>query len=195
MELADYNNQFGDIDLFLLDLLLKGHIKDGADVLDAGCGAGRNAFFFLKNGHNVKAIDRQKSEVNAINLMSRSFGKGDVALLGELSHLPYEDRSFDLIVCSRVLHFAESNEKYKEILSELYRVLRPSGILYISMNSRIGLSQKEDMKVRSNSGSNALLLTSAMVAEIEATWNKLMANRTVLFDQGQSETTLVLQKV
>ena len=187
MELADYNNEFGDIDLFLLDLLLKGHVKNGADVLDAGCGAGRNTFFFLKQGFHVKAIDRIQSEVVATNFMSRTLNGSEVALHGHLDNLPYVDQSFDLIVSSRVLHFSESKAHFDKVMSEFFRVLRPTGILYLSMNSKISSEGNSE-------NTNHFLLTPSLTKEIMNCWTAILSNRTVLFEGGHGETTLVLKK-
>ena len=35
-------NELGDIDIYLLDQILRGRIGPGDRVLDAGCGSGRN---------------------------------------------------------------------------------------------------------------------------------------------------------
>ena len=50
--------QFGDIDIYLFDQLLKGRIDSSKRILDAGCGAGRNLTYFLKNGFDVYAIEK-----------------------------------------------------------------------------------------------------------------------------------------
>ena len=188
MKLSDYNNQFGDIDLFLLDLLLKGEVSDQAEVLDAGCGAGRNTFFFLRHSFRVTAIDKNPADVGATNLMSRSFNKGDVAKVGNLLSLPFHENSFDLIVCSRTLHFAESLSQFNQMASELKRVLRTSGLLYLSMNSSIGL----DRKVVDES--NHYLMTDEMLSDLNEKWIHIQEPRTIIFDQTHAETTLILRK-
>ena len=48
---------FGNIDIYLFDQLLKGTYANCRKVLDAGCGGGRNLVYFLKNGYEVYAID------------------------------------------------------------------------------------------------------------------------------------------
>ena len=45
--------QFGQIDIYLFDQLLKGRISPGMRILDAGCGSGRNLVYFLREGYEV----------------------------------------------------------------------------------------------------------------------------------------------
>ena len=40
--------QFGQIDIYLFDQLLRGRIPPGSRILDAGCGSGRNLVYFLR---------------------------------------------------------------------------------------------------------------------------------------------------
>ncbi|MFF0830953.1 hypothetical protein ACFYU8_29590 [Brevibacillus sp. NPDC003359] len=47
MNLAE---QFGDMDIYLFDQLLKGRVTKDMRILDAGCGSGRNLVYFLRNG-------------------------------------------------------------------------------------------------------------------------------------------------
>ena len=49
--------QFGDIDIYLFDQLLRGRFDERPRVLDAGCGSGRNLPYFLARGFEVYAID------------------------------------------------------------------------------------------------------------------------------------------
>jgi tellurite methyltransferase len=46
--MADLQEQFGPIDIYLFDQLLRGRIARGMRVLDAGCGYGRNLVYLLR---------------------------------------------------------------------------------------------------------------------------------------------------
>jgi SAM-dependent methyltransferase len=192
MRLADYNNEFGDMDLFLLDLLLKGYVEEEEPVLDAGCGSGRNTFFFLKQGYTVHAIDNNKNEVTATNFMSRSLGRGEVAVLGNLRELPFANSQFGLVVCSRTLHFAESESDFHKMIEELHRVLRRGGVLYISMNSAI--ANVEEQKKSPIATESRVLLTTEMIAGLSKGFKKLLDTRTVFFEAKHQETTIILVK-
>ena len=56
-DLTDLKAQFGDIDIYLFDQLLRGCVTAGMRILDAGCGAGRNLVYLLRQGFEVFAAD------------------------------------------------------------------------------------------------------------------------------------------
>ncbi len=194
--ISEVNNLMGDMDLFLMDLILKGKVRESDRILDAGSGSGRNSFFFLKNGFDLVAIDRSESEVRSANFISRNLIGRDVCSLGDLRRLPYEAASFDLIICSRVLHFSENEQDFKQTLAELKRVLAPKGILYLTMASQIGfdaeINRLPDGKIQFHDGTVRFALTRGLIEEIELDWRHVEQPRTVLFGHEHAETTLVL---
>ena len=50
-------DEFGSIDIYLFDQLLRARLRPGMRVLDAGCGGGRNLVYLLRNGFDVWATD------------------------------------------------------------------------------------------------------------------------------------------
>ena len=58
---------FGNIDIYLFDQLLKGRFDNSKKVLDAGCGNGRNLFYFLRNGYEVFGIDPDPLAVDQVS--------------------------------------------------------------------------------------------------------------------------------
>ena len=65
--------QFGQIDIYLFDQLLKGRISPGMRILDAGCGSGRNIGYFLREGYDVYAIDPDVQAVESVRALARMF--------------------------------------------------------------------------------------------------------------------------
>jgi len=197
VDIAELNNEIGDIDLFLLDLILKGTVEKNMRVLDAGCGSGRNLFYFLRQGYEVKGIDKSESEVRAANFQSRSLECGDVCSVGALRSMPFPANSFDFIICSRVLHFSESKEDFTVQLAELARVLSSKGLLYLSMDAMIGMEQRvrkmDESKFQFPDGSIRFMLTQETLEEIEKSWSHEIEPRTVNFNGQHGETTLVLK--
>ena len=113
-------------------------LRDNDHILDLGCGVGRHVItaYTLKNVHSIgidlklddlkTANDRFKAEFEEKHNPGKSFG---LSVANGLS-LPFADNSFDKIICSEVL---EHVPDYKAVLTEIYRVLKPSGILAASV--------------------------------------------------------------
>ena len=49
--MSDLQAQFGEIDIYLFDQLLRGRLVPGTRILDAGCGSGRNPVYLLQAGY------------------------------------------------------------------------------------------------------------------------------------------------
>ncbi len=166
MRLSELREELGRIDIYLLDLILKGTYSDQARILDAGSGGGRNSVWLLNNGYDVVCVDRDAATIDALkkHWASRELNNTDERFFAsELDALPFEDNSFDHIICSAVLHFAESHAHFQSMMSELVRVLKPGGTLFIRMTSDVGIESKITMTdtgvVRIPDGSDRYLIT------------------------------------
>src|ERR1700733_4481349 len=62
--------QFGQIDIYLFDQLLRGNISRGMRVVDAGCGGGRNIQYLLREGYEVFGVDANAEAVAAVRRMA-----------------------------------------------------------------------------------------------------------------------------
>ena len=125
--------QFGEIDIYLFDQLLRGRFDARRRILDAGCGSGRNLPYFVAHGFEVAAIDREAAAVHAI----RPLVPGVVR--GELEALPWQDGGFDAVISSAVLHFARDADHWEAMVRELWRVLAPGGLFFARLASSIGI--------------------------------------------------------
>src|SRR3984885_2362330 len=68
--------QFGQIDIYLFDQLLRGRIAPGMRICDAGCGHGRNLVYLLREGYEVFGVDADSRAVDAVRQMARSLAPG-----------------------------------------------------------------------------------------------------------------------
>ena len=133
---------YGNIDIYLFDQLLKGTFDDCKKVLDVGCGDGRNLIYFLRNGFDVYAVDPQEEAVQDVKWLAKSLapevsmGNFRIALAEQL---PFGPESFDLIISSAVLHFAQNQQHFEAMLSGMWRVLKPGGYLFARLASDIGI--------------------------------------------------------
>jgi tellurite methyltransferase len=136
---------FGEIDIYLFDQILKNRFPHQSKILDAGCGGGRNIVWFLRQGFEVFAIDENENAVEycrqlagnlAPNLSPENF------LVAPVEKIPFADQSFDLVISSAVLHFAENERHFNQMFDEMWRVLRPGGILFARLASDIGIENR-----------------------------------------------------
>ncbi|MDB5023636.1 MAG: Methyltransferase type 11 [Mucilaginibacter sp.] len=133
---------FGYIDIYLFDQLLKGTYDDCRKVLDAGCGSGRNLVYFLRNGYEVYAIDPNAGAVEVVKLLAKSIAPAIPQtnfMVTNAENLSFADQYFDLVISSAVLHFADSEAHFDRMLQALWRVLKPGGYLFARLASDIGI--------------------------------------------------------
>jgi tellurite methyltransferase len=140
------NNQlsasFGDIDIYLFDQLLKGRFDDCRDILDVGCGQGRNIVYFLKNNFNVFGIDQDAGAVASVRSLAQQLAPGispENFAVAKAEAIPFEDATFDLVICSAILHFARNKAHFESMLHEAWRVLKPGGFFFARLASDIGI--------------------------------------------------------
>jgi tellurite methyltransferase len=139
MNLAE---QFGNIDIYLFDQLLKGRITPDMRVLDAGCGSGRNLVYFLRNRYQVYAVDQSAKAIDAVQIMASELvpdWSPERARVEAIECLSFDSESFDFIISNAVLHFAENEAHFDDMVDELWRVLKPGGILFMRLASSIGI--------------------------------------------------------
>ena len=193
--------QFGQIDIYVFDQILRGNITSGMRVLDAGCGYGRNLVHLLRNGCEIFALDASREGVEHVRQLSASLGTGLPAenfQVGLIEQMPFPDAFADVVICSSVLHFARDDEHFRMMLSELWRVLRPGGMLFCRLGSRIGMDFEW---VRGNiyvigDGSEWFLVDEEMLLEFTEEMNAVLVDplKTTVVQDYRCMTTWVLRK-
>lgn len=139
---SQLQDEFGAIDIYLFDQLLKGQFDERRTILDAGCGNGRNLPYFLRNGFTVYAIDSDAAAIAHVRRQAAKLAPEVPAsqfVQGDLCNLPWRDRTMDAVISSAVLHFAADEERFGAMLREMWRVLKPGGLLFARLASTIGL--------------------------------------------------------
>jgi tellurite methyltransferase len=145
-------DQFGNIDIYLFDQLLKGRFDGTKTVLDVGCGKGRNIIYFLKNQFEVFGIDSQPESIAEVIKLSKQLAPGnspDNFVVAKADAIPFKDEFFDLVICNAMLHFAENKNHFESMLDEIWRVLKPGGFLFVRLASDIGI---ENLVIDSGNG-------------------------------------------
>lgn len=157
----------GNVDIYVIDQILKGCYQSGQSILDAGCGSGRNLKWFYQNDFSITGID---VDVERIKLAKEIFPNAAAHFtVGTLAKMPYDNEVFDHILCCAVLHFAQDNTHFNKMFAEIYRVLKPSGTLLIRVASDIGLDGKKPFVQdgKSNEMGN-FHITRQLISEIVA---------------------------
>ncbi|MSR64292.1 MAG: class I SAM-dependent methyltransferase [Verrucomicrobiae bacterium] len=132
ISLDQVNLHANKADLFanLLRVVLS---KEAVRVLDVGCSDGRDYFFQLvESGLDVFGFERDK--IKAGQCKDKVALKPHVSIqIGEAERLPYSDEVFDLSVCNDMIYMCNKHE----VFSEIFRVLKPGGVLLCLWNQRI----------------------------------------------------------
>lgn len=137
--------EFGSIDIYLFDQLLKGRLQPGMSILDAGCGSGRNLVYFLRNGFKVYGVDSSPEAISQIRLLANQIATApsvDMFHVEAIEQMSFADASFDVVLSSAVLHFALNEEHWHAIVNEMWRVLKPGGIFFARLSSTVGLQDQ-----------------------------------------------------
>lgn len=150
MQPSELNRLLGNIDIYLLDQILKNRFSTEMKILDAGSGEGRNAVYFLNSGFQIFGIDQEELAVQYLRFVAKSLKPTYDAhrfQVGQLEEIPFHAGAFDAVICSAVLHFAKNEANFWEMIKEMNRVLKPGGILWFRMCTGFGgiLEQSEDL--------------------------------------------------
>jgi SAM-dependent methyltransferase len=195
--------QFGQIDIYLFDQLLKGRITPGMKILDAGCGGGRNLVYFLREGYDVFAVDPDMHAVDSIRSLARIFAPdlpGSNFRCEAVERMSFEDRWADVLICNTVLHFAEDDAHFEAMLRGAWRVLKPGGLFFCRLGSSIGMENQVEQvrgrRYRSPDGSERYLVDAALLlAHTERLGAELAEPlKTTVVQELRSMTTWVLRK-
>lgn len=118
------------------------HRKGGPlDILDIGCGAGRNALPLTRLGHAVTGLDAAPNMLQAARerWLAESQAGGLTLISGSMEHLPFADGSFDVVIAHGVWNLAVSDCQLEQALAEARRVSRTEAGLFVFTFSRLTL--------------------------------------------------------
>jgi tellurite methyltransferase len=133
---------FGEIDIYVFDQILRGNITPGMRIVDAGCGYGRNLVYLLRENAEIFAIDANPKAVEHVRQLSKSLNSGlsdENFQVGRVEQMPFPAAFGDVVLCNSVLHFARNEAQFLAMFADLWRVLRPGGLLFCRLASRIGM--------------------------------------------------------
>lgn len=109
----------------------------GKRVLDLGSGMGGLSVALLREygsrGLLLDACDYNPDYCRIAGLRARRYGFALPVAVAAGEHLPYSDATFDLVICMDVL---EHVQDVKSVLGEIYRVLKPGGLVLTTVPNR-----------------------------------------------------------
>ena len=137
--------QFGQIDIYLFDQLLRGRIRPPMRVLDAGCGWGRNLVYLLRAGCEVFGTDSDVDAIQAVQELAAALAPSLPPTnfrVEPVEAMTFPDAFADAVLSSAVLHFARDDRQFSAMLHETWRVLKPGGVLFCRLASVIGMEAR-----------------------------------------------------
>jgi tellurite methyltransferase len=138
-------DEFGHIDIYLFDQLLRGRIAPGMRVVDAGCGTGRNLVYLLREGYDVYATDQDPQAVAAVRALAAALAPqlpADHFRVEPVEQSSFADASVDVVISNAVLHFARDHAHFDAMVKEMWRVLKPGGLFFARLASSIGMADR-----------------------------------------------------
>jgi SAM-dependent methyltransferase len=193
--------QFGQIDIYVFDQILRGNIAAGMKVLDAGCGYGRNLVYLLREGCEVYALDASPEGVDHVRSLAAELNPilpPENFQVGQIEAMPFADGFADVVMCNSVLHFARDQHQFLSMLEELWRVLRPGGLLFTRMASRIGMDfeQVRPDIYRIGDGQEWFLVDEELLLGLTSELNGVMVDplKTTIVQDYRCMTTWVVRK-
>jgi SAM-dependent methyltransferase len=186
---------------YVVDQILRGNITPEMRVLDAGCGYGRNLVHLLREGCEIFAVDANAEGVDHVRALAAQLAPDLPATnfrVGPIEKMDFPNDFADVVICSSVLHFARDEAHFLAMLKELWRVLRPGGMLFCRLGSRIGMNfeRLRGNIFRINDGSEWFLVDEAELMQMTRQMNAVLVDplKTTIVQDHRCMTTWVLRK-
>lgn len=100
-------------------------LEKNGEILDLGCGSGRDAKHFLDSGFSVTALD-----LSPILAKKASQFIGQDVIVSDMKDLNFQDRFIGIWACASLLHLSE--DEVLETIKRCHKALKKDGVLYAS---------------------------------------------------------------
>jgi len=191
--------QFGPIDIYLFDQILRGRIAPGMRIFDAGCGSGRNLVYFLSQGYDVSGVDEDSRAIGDVRNLAPDL-PADRFRLEAIEAMSFADAIADVAISSAVLHFARDDDHFRAMLRGSWRVLKPGGLFFCRLASSIGMERQVRQiggrRFWLPDGSERYLVDEALLMRLTEELGGRLADplKTTIVQNQRSMTTWVVRK-
>ena len=191
--------QFGNIDIYLFDQLLRGRITPGMRILDAGCGGGRNLVYLIREGYEVYAADADPYAIAALLQLTPPPPSANLRQ-EPVEAMTFPDAFADVVISSAVLHFARTDEHFQAMLRGTWRTLKPGGLFFCRLASSIGIEREIQplggRRYLLPDGSERYLVDAALLESLTAELGGQLADplKTTVVQNQRSMTTWVVRR-
>jgi len=191
--------QFGGIDIYLFDQLLRGNISKGMTIFDAGCGTGRNIVYLLREGYEVFGVDPDRRAIDAVRRLAPHLPADNFRVESLEAH-SFPDHFADVVIINSVLHFARDEDHFHAMLRGCWRTLKPGGLFFCRLASTIGAERLvrhlRDHRYAMADGSEWYLVNVAMLMQMTIDLGAELVDpiKTTVVQNLRSMTTWVLRK-
>ena len=201
--MLDLQHQFGQIDIYLFDQLLRGRIAPGMRIFDAGCGAGRNLVYLLQEGYQVFAADADPYAIEQVRHLAAFLAPtlpAENFRAEKLEQSSFPNAFADVVVSNAVLHFADNDDHFRAMLQGTWRVLKPGGLFFCRLASSIGMEHQiqrlAGRRFLLPDGSERYLVDEALLVKLSAELGGQLLDslKTTIVQNQRCMTTWIMQK-
>ncbi len=204
MEINQLNKLLGNVDIYLLDQILKSRFDKEMKILDAGCGEGRNCIYFLQQGYQIFGVDANPIAIQMARIYAQTINPTfDIYRFqtATVEEMPFHKGAFDAVISSAVLHFSQNEHQFLKMMDKMMEVLKSGGIFFLRMTTGFGgiIEQSTTLgggKYLLPDGSERFLLTEQLLQVIMNKYKLsfLEPAKSVLVHDQRTMGVMVFQK-
>lgn len=201
--MSDLQTQFGPIDIYLFDQLLRGRITPEMRVVDAGCGSGRNLHYLLQLGFDVFGVDADPGSIATVRALATRLSprtSPDNFRTEPVEAMTFPAEFADVVISSAVLHFAADEPHFLAMVQGSWNVLKRGGLFFCRLASSIGMEDRVQQisgrRFRLPDGSERFLVDEALLMQLTNQLGGQLLDplKTTIVQNQRCMTTWVMRK-
>jgi ubiquinone/menaquinone biosynthesis C-methylase UbiE len=138
--------------LEISNLFKKRHVRK---ILDLGCGTGRHTVYLAKKGFDAYGIDIAEEGIKILKQwLKKEKLQANLKIGSIYKKLPYPDNFFDAVISTNTIHH-ERIQNIRKAIKEIERILKPSGIIFLTVRRRKFIKNWQKNKIIEKYGKQA----------------------------------------